>query len=78
LFVDDESIRFPFRKGGFVMFKLVGDGRDFETLDEALEAAESEQLDATVLDSIEDVVARYRPGFGVEWPIGLLQWQGLR
>ncbi len=53
------------------MFKLGCDiSRSFETLDQALEAAEGEELDTVVLDYVEDVVARYRPGSGVEWPVG--------
>lgn len=42
----------------------------FETIDEALEYAEFDDLDVAVLDRYGDVVARRRSGGSVEFPVG--------
>lgn len=52
------------------MFRIVGDARDFDTIDAALEAAEIENINCIVVDRYSDVVARRWNNGRLEFPVG--------
>ena len=53
------------------MFKIIGDARNFDTIDAALETAELEDINCIVVDRYGDVVARRWNNGRLEFPSGV-------